>query len=119
MTRREDECESEAERVFTRASEAEYGVARERDAEREAVSDAEREVVREAALEGINMFDGADDADEDDVPGHRDLETTSTLSMTSQMLRRRALLPRGRSSIQGPYSLQSSITTVFEQTLCI
>ena len=37
--------------------------------------------------------------------------------MTSQMLRRRTLLPRGRSSIQGPYSLQSSITTVFEQTL--
>lgn len=68
MTRREDECESEAERVFRRASEAEHGVARERGAEREAVSDAEREVVREAALEGINMFDGADDADEDDVP---------------------------------------------------
>ena len=75
MTRREDECETEAERVFTRASEAEHGVARERDAEREAVSDAEREVVREAALEGINMFDGADDADEDDVPGHRTLES--------------------------------------------
>ncbi|MCI5949804.1 MAG: threonine/serine exporter family protein [Parolsenella sp.] len=75
MTRREDESESEAERVFMRASEAEHVVARERDAEREAVSDAEREVVREAALEGINMFDGADDADEDDVPGHRTLES--------------------------------------------